>query len=79
MMIRIVATREFSPESPGRIVSALKEKGATGIHIEIELVDKIPLTVGGKRRFVISKVASSHDQDVSFSAEERASSAARAD
>jgi len=79
MMIRIVATREFSPESPGRIVSALKKKGATGIHIEIELVDKIPLTVGGKRRFVISKIASSHDQDVSFSAEERASSAARAD
>ncbi len=62
ILIRIVPTQQFSQESCKRIVSALQEKGATGIRIEIELVDQIPLTPGGKRRFVISKVVNSQDQ-----------------
>ena len=62
MIIRIVPTKEFLRELYKRIVSALQEKGATGIRIEIELVNQIPLTPGGKRRFIISKIANSRDQ-----------------
>ena len=59
IVIRIVPTKHFSPDSPGRIISTLQENGASGIRIEIELVNQIPSTPGGKRRFVISKVAKS--------------------
>ena len=59
MLIRIIPTKQFSQESSKKIVSALQEKGATGIRIEIELVNQIPSTPGGKRRFVISKVLNS--------------------
>jgi phenylacetate-CoA ligase len=62
MVVRIVPTKQFSLESCERIVSALQENGATGIDIEIELVEEIPLMTGGKRRFVISKVMNSQDQ-----------------
>ena len=77
MVVRIVPTKQFSLESRERIVSALREKGATGILIQIELVDEIPLTPGGKRRFVISKVMQSQDQHGSIrTTEARTSSAA---
>jgi phenylacetate-CoA ligase len=62
MVIRIVPTEQFSEESSDRIVAALQEKEATGIRIEIELVDRIPLTLGGKRRFVISNATKPGDE-----------------
>jgi len=62
MVIRIVPTEQFSEESSDRIVAALQEKGATGIRIEIELVGQIPLTPGGKRRFVISNAIKPDDE-----------------
>jgi len=37
-----------------RIISELHANGARGLRIEIELVDRIPLTAGGKRRYVVS-------------------------
>ena len=62
MVLRIVPTKQFSWESRKRIVSALQARGATGINIDIELVDEIPLTTGGKRHFIISKIVNSQDQ-----------------
>src|SRR5262249_27147324 len=62
MVIRIVPTQQFSEESSDRIVAALQEKGATGLRIKIELVNQIPLTPGGKRRFVISSAIKTDDE-----------------
>jgi len=70
LVVRIVPTEQVSVESRQRIVSALQEKGATGIDIEIELVDEIPLMPGGKRRFVVNKVMNSRDQNGSLRATE---------
>jgi phenylacetate-CoA ligase len=62
MVVRIVPSKQFSKESPAGIISALQEKGATGIRIQIELVNQIPLTPGGKRRFVISNATKPDDE-----------------
>ena len=56
ILLRIVPTPGYSLETGEQIVNKLKEKGAD-CAIQIELVDDIPLTSGGKRRFVISKLA----------------------
>ena len=74
MIIRIVPTIEFSDESSKKIISALQDKGATGIRIQLELVDQIPFTPGGKRRFVVSKIANARDDGVHIAAEKEASS-----
>jgi phenylacetate-CoA ligase len=62
MIIRIVPTKDYSQETSRRIICALQEKGASGIEIRIDLADEIPLTAGGKRRFIISKVPNSREQ-----------------
>jgi phenylacetate-CoA ligase len=59
MLVRIVPTTHISSTARERIASALLEKGALGMDIRIELVDSIPLTPGGKRRFVISRIKDS--------------------
>ncbi len=46
------ATREFEP----RLISRLREKGAD-LEIRVERVEAIPMTRGGKHRFVISTLA----------------------
>lgn len=43
------------PDLIGRIVRALQDKGAD-LRIEVRIVDEIPLTPGGKRRFVIRQI-----------------------
>lgn len=57
MRLRIVPKGEFSRESAERVIRALVEHGAQGIEIDLELVDSIPTTPSGKRRFVVSSVA----------------------
>jgi phenylacetate-CoA ligase len=56
MVLRIVPTKDYSPDSTARIVSALQEKGASDLRIDIELVSEIPTAPSGKRRFVISRL-----------------------
>lgn len=52
LLVRIVPETGYSEGSAERIRSALIERGAD-LDIRIETVDDIPLTPGGKRRFVI--------------------------
>jgi len=56
ILLRIVPANGFSRETAGRIVAALREKGAD-LEVEVEAVKEIPATPSGKRRFVISRVA----------------------
>jgi phenylacetate-CoA ligase len=57
MTVRIVPTAAWSNESEASIISALQQRGA-GLDVRIERVKEIPLTPGGKRRFVISNIPS---------------------
>ena len=43
-------------EASGRIVSALRAKGAD-LEIEVEAVGEIPVAPSGKRRFVVSRLS----------------------
>lgn len=54
ILLRLVPGPGFTPEIPARVVSELRSHGATGIDIDVELVDDIPPTPGGKRRFIVS-------------------------
>jgi phenylacetate-CoA ligase len=56
LVVRIVPTKEWRPESEESIRAALVQKGISGMKVHIETVKEIPLTPGGKRRFIISKV-----------------------
>lgn len=56
LTVRIVPTALYTLQSPERIITRLKEKGAANFKIQIELVDQIPLPPSGKRRFVISNI-----------------------
>jgi phenylacetate-CoA ligase len=55
--LRLVPGKNFSKDTPGRIVSSLQNKGASDISIKIEVVSDIPLAPSHKRRFVVSKIA----------------------
>lgn len=57
MRLRIVPKGGFSSECARRIIDTLIEHGATGIQIDLELVEEIPVVASGKRRFVISSIA----------------------
>ncbi|MFN3648017.1 MAG: phenylacetate--CoA ligase family protein [Armatimonadota bacterium] len=57
MVVRLVPRQQFDPSTPERIVQTLKQHGAADMQIETELVDEIPVSPSGKRRFVFSKVA----------------------
>ena len=52
IMLRVIPKPEFSTEVADRMINQLKSRGAD-LNIVIESVDTIPLTKGGKRRFVI--------------------------
>jgi phenylacetate-CoA ligase len=56
ILLRIVPTELHVSVTNAKIVDELRKGGATGVDIEIELVEEIPLTRGGKRRFIISNV-----------------------
>jgi phenylacetate-CoA ligase len=53
--LRVVPTPAWSNQSEPRIVAALHRRGA-GLDVHIEKVNAIPLTSGGKRRFVVSNL-----------------------
>ena len=55
ILVRVVPADGFSQETAGRIVTALREKGAD-LEIEVEAVKEIPAASSGKRRFVINRI-----------------------
>ena len=57
IVLRLVPGKNFSKDTPSRIVSNLRDKGASDISINIEVVSEIPLPPSHKRRFVVSKIA----------------------
>ncbi len=56
MILRIVPAEGYTDAVGAEIVRILKERGAADMEIEIKLVDEIPLTPAGKRKFVIRDV-----------------------
>lgn len=58
--IRVVPNKGFSSQTSKRIIAKLQEKGAEDMQIDVELVNEIPLTAGGKRRFVINEIRDNH-------------------
>jgi phenylacetate-CoA ligase len=68
-LLRIVPAKEFSTEVTQRMVAILKERGASDLNFDVELVSEIPLPPNGKRRFITSRLAqpliSNHAQALS--------------
>lgn len=57
MILRIKPSVLYESKATDRIRARLREMGAADIDIQIELVPEIPLTPGGKRRFIISRLS----------------------
>lgn len=57
LILRIVPNENFNDDVSMAVIHQLRNKGAD-IQIRVELVDEIPLTPGGKRRFVIRETLS---------------------
>jgi phenylacetate-CoA ligase len=59
MVVRVVPSKPGAIDGnvQSRLLSTLRNHGATDINILIETVDRIPVAPSGKRRFVISNVA----------------------
>jgi phenylacetate-CoA ligase len=54
--IKIIKNKKFSQKDLNYIINEVQKKVGPDVEINIESVDEIPLTMSGKRRFVISKV-----------------------
>jgi phenylacetate-CoA ligase len=59
IVLRIVPANGYSPEIEARMLAELQANGAQDLNIHVEIVNEIPLTSGGKRRFVINRVGQS--------------------
>jgi hypothetical protein len=57
-----VPRSEYSSETSVLLVSALKEKGAHDLKINVEVVSQIALPTSGKHRFIISKLEKVEDK-----------------
>lgn len=57
LLVRVVA-RPFDQALASRIIQALVEAGLNDMHIEVEPVDTIPVSAAGKRKFILSELAS---------------------
>jgi len=55
IILRVVPSGEFSNKTRQRVIEALREKGAD-LEIIVEVVNEIPFSPGGKRRFVINNL-----------------------
>lgn len=57
LVLRIVPGQGFTPDTSAAILKRIRDLGAADMKTEVELVDEIPLTPAGKRRFVIREMA----------------------
>ena len=57
IVLRVVPAEGYSDEVERRLVEHLRERGAAALRIDVERVSEIPLTPGGKRRFVLRRVS----------------------
>jgi phenylacetate-CoA ligase len=55
LLLRVVPTPDWRALLEQRLVAALRARGLTDMRITVELVKELPLSPGGKRRFVINK------------------------
>jgi phenylacetate-CoA ligase len=58
LVVKIVKNDKFSKKDSEHIKNEIKKKMGDSVEIEIEIVDNIPLSKSGKRRFVISNISS---------------------
>lgn len=58
ILLRIVPYGDLDSTIQSQIILALQAKGIDALQVTIELVDNIPLTSGGKRRFIMSHLSS---------------------
>jgi len=58
--IRVVPRPGFSDDTKRNLIRESQRHGAEDLAIDIEVVDRIPLTPGGKRRYVINKIRQPH-------------------
>jgi phenylacetate-CoA ligase len=56
IVVSVVPKIGFSEKTRADLVTAMKQNGAADLNIEIDCVKEIPLTPGGKRRYVISRI-----------------------
>jgi len=63
IVLRVVPAIRPSSEIADRIVEKLKQTGASDLNIEVMFVDEIPLTPGGKRRFILSNIVGAKSSD----------------
>jgi phenylacetate-CoA ligase len=56
LRVRIVPRRDLGPATQDAIIAKHREWGLTDMTITVDVVPAIPLTVGGKRRFIINEL-----------------------
>ena len=57
LLLRLIVNYQYNEKGKENLIKKIKEKCGEDMAIDVELVDKIPLTESGKHRFVISKVS----------------------
>jgi phenylacetate-CoA ligase len=54
--LRVVPADDFNSTVAERIIAALRQRGAGDLDIRLDTVQSVPLTAGGKRRFIVNQV-----------------------
>ncbi len=59
ILVTVVPRAGFSSRTGQQLIAAMQQNGATDLRIHVESVPQIPLTAGGKRRYVINRIGRS--------------------
>jgi len=57
LVLKLIVDKNFNNETKEKLINKIHEKCGMDMNIFIQLVDNIPLTKSGKRKFVVSKVS----------------------
>lgn len=57
LILKVVPNGPLTSQRSEQIVKALSEHGCSDMKIKVEIVEQIPLTAGGKNRFIISNIS----------------------